>query len=338
MTSQKLCEMDVTFMPDKAPPNIRPTGTHILLLGTAAFWGSAFVFSKVAEDSVPPLVAAFLRFGLAALLGVAIILIRKLRDSNYRTTPKKAWFDTMVLGVVGVTGYNVFFFLGLALSQASDGSMIIPTMSPAITVILAALFLKDKFRIQQIIGLCVTLFGSMIFFSAVTLLRTANPHQRVLGDMLFLAAAVFWAVNTLLSKRTTSKTDPFLATTYAMVFGSIVLGLAALPQLLMVHWTVLGWRFWTDEGYLALLPSVLANWFYYLGVQRIGPARTSVYMYFVPVSSLILSALVLGETLTAAQFVGAILMMIGVWMINRRKRSTIPAPEVHGDLARSRRG
>ncbi len=300
--------------------SIGKSGTYVLLTLTAIFWGSAFVFSKVAENSAPPVVAAFFRFGLGAILGVVMILVQKARNPNFVAIPKTAWKDTIILGLVGVTGYNLFFFGGLSLSQSSDGSMIIPTLSPAITIILAGLFLKERFRKNQTIGLFITLIGAMIFFSAIVFLRTPSGMHRMIGDGMFLASAVLWAINTLLSKRITSRVDPFLVMTYAMVFGSIVLGAIAFPQLIHLNWSSLSWGFWVNEGYLALFSSVLANWFYYLGVHRIGPSRASVFMYFVPVSALIIAGFVLGESLTMTQLLGAALMMVGVWQINRKSR------------------
>lgn len=296
-----------------------PLATYTLLLGTAIFWGSAFVFSKVAEDSVPPMVAAFLRFGLAAVVGLVFIIVLHVRNRKYKLMPTDAWLDTFLLGITGVTAYNIFFFLGLYYSQSSDGSMIIPTLTPALTVILAVMLLKERFRKNQTIGLILTLIGALLFFSAILFLRSPSMHNRLLGDVLFLGAVVFWAANTLLSKRVTNKVDPLIASTYAMLFGSIFLGFLAFSQFGKVHWASLSWQFWVDIIYLAVLPSVLANWFYYVGVKRIGPARASVFMYFVPISALILSVLILGETLTGWQSAGAVLMMIGVWQINRRR-------------------
>lgn len=308
-----------------APNDGRLYRTYGLLVLTSAFWGSAFVFSKVAENSVPPLVAAFLRFGLGSIVGLIMILVHKLRNAHYDVTPGKAWSDIVVLGAVGVAGYNLFFFEGLALSQAPDGSMIIPTLSPAITVILAGIFLKERFRRKQGVGLGLTLVGSIIFFSSIVFSHMSGGQHRIIGDLMFLGSAVFWAFTTLLSKRTTSRMDPFLVSTYAMAFGSLILGWIAIPQLTKIEWANLGWPFWTDAVYLAIFPSVLANWFYYSGVRRIGPSRASVFMYLVPVSSLILAAAVLGETLTLGQFAGAALMIVGVWLINRKTRSTAPA-------------
>ncbi len=293
-------------------------GTYALLLLTSIFWGSAFVFSKVSENSVSPFVAAFFRFGIGAIIGVLMILIQKARNPQFVATPKAAWRETILLGLVGVAGYNLLFFAGLSLSLASDGSMIIPTLSPAITIILAVIFLKERFRRNQTVGLIITLIGALTFFSAIVFMQTTGGTQRLLGDGLFLGAAVLWATNTLLSKRITSRVDPFLVMTYAMAFGAIVIGIIAFPSLLHLNFQNLSWKFWLNQVYLALFPSVLANWFYYLGVHRIGPARASVFMYFVPVSSLIIAGIVLGETLTITQFLGAALMMVGVWMVNRK--------------------
>ncbi len=304
-----------------------PIWTYALLLSAASFWGTAFVFSKISEDSVPPVVAAFIRFGLAAIIGSVILIIQKLRNREYRATPEKGWVSTMGLGLVGVTGYNLLFFWGLSFSQASDGSMIIPTLSPAITILFAVLFFKERLRKREIQGLLLTVFGAIIFFFAILTLWTPSIPNRLLGDGLFFGAAVLWAASTLISKRTTRKVDPFVAAVYAMIFGSLVLGLIALPELLRTQWAVLSWQFWTNEGYLAVMPSVLANWFYYWGVNRIGPARASVFMYFVPVMSLLLATTILKETLSVAQILGTIFMISGVWMINRPRQQTRRAPK-----------
>ena len=310
---------------NSAAPDVRRLyATYGLLVLTSVFWGSAFVYSKVAETSVPPLVAAFLRFGLGSIVGLVMILARRLRDPGYVVKPRKAWLDTAILGAVGVAGYNLFFFEGLALSQAPDGSMIIPTLTPAITVILAGVFLRERFRQKQVAGLGVTLVGSLIFFSAIVFTHISGGQHRIIGDLMFLGSAVLWAFATLLSKRMTSRMDPFLVSTYSMAAGSLILGVVALPQLVSIDWGSLGWPFWSDVVYLAVFPSVLANWFYYLGVKRIGPSRASVFMYLVPVSSLILAAAVLGETLTLGQFAGAALMIVGVWWINRKPRPAAP--------------
>lgn len=309
-----------TITDSKQTTSVGKMATYLLLLATTTFWGSAFVTSKIAVAVVPPSVAAFIRFGLGAIFSILLLRFLHSRDQTVQAIPDGSWRRVIILGLVGVAAYNVLFFWGLAFSYASDGSMIIPVLSPAITVILAAVFLRERIGLQQVTGLILTLIGSIVFFSAVGFQGGVNSH-RIIGDLFFLAAAACWSVYTLLGKKILQMVSPLWATAYAMLFGSIVLGILALPDIVKVHWSNLSPGFWVNQFYLALFPSVLANWFYYLGVKEIGPSKAAVFMYIVPVSGLVLAGLILGDVLTYVQLFGSVIMVFGVWFVNRRNLS-----------------
>ncbi len=298
-------------------PTFGKAATYAMLTATAIFWGSAFVTSKIVVGDVPPSAAAFIRFGLGAFFAVLLLIILRSRDKTVQVTPNGNWAGVLVLGLVGVAAYNLLLFWGLAYSKASDGSMIIPTLSPAITVVLAVIFLKEKFRWQQVTGLGITLAGSAVFFLSVVLGEVRDIH-RITGDFMFIAAAACWSIYTLMGKKILQRISPLVATAYAMLFGSVVIGAFSVRDLAAVHWTHLSLDFWVSQFYMALFPSVLANWFYYLGVKRIGPARAAVFLYIVPVAGLVLATVMIGDVLTVAQIAGSALMLLGVSIVNRR--------------------
>ncbi|SEM69608.1 DMT family transporter [Lihuaxuella thermophila] len=305
--------------------------TYLMLIATTSFWGSAFVGSKWTVASIPPVTAAFIRFGLGAVFMFALLMTR---ERPARTIPKSAWLSVSLLGLVGIAAYNLFFFWGLNLSRATDGSMIIPTMSPVITVLLAAVFFKQKMKKQQITGLLLALLGSAVFFWGISL-EGSFDHQRILGDLFFWMAALCWAVYTMYGNRVLEKLDPLTVTAYATLSGALLLGLLSAPSLTEIQWGNLGVNFWLIQLYLALLPTVLGNWFYYLGVRNIGAPRASVFMYFVPVSGLLLAALILDETLTFVQMIGSVLMIAGVWLVNRRNRPSAPVQKAAHETGKS---
>lgn len=306
---------------------------YILLLITTSLWGSAFVFSKIAENSVPPAAAACLRFGIGTIVSFIMLFTLRARSKNknqIRRFPKGKFLRILLLGLIGVFAYNWLFFMALSYSPAADGSMIIPSLSPAITVLLSAIFLHERLRKNQALGLVCTLIGAAIFFFAMALTKQANGHHGI-GDVLFLGSAILWATYTLLGKNVLQAMDPLLTTSYAMLTGAVALGIVAAPSLVRIHWASLGGDFWLDQAFLGIFPSALANWFYYVGVRTIGPPRASVFMYFVPVSGLILSAIFLHEIFSVIQFIGAIVMILGVWMVNRRSRP-VPSQTPAGDV------
>ncbi|EGK14251.1 DMT family transporter [Kroppenstedtia eburnea] len=147
--------------------------------------------------------------------------------------------------------------------------------------------------------------------------------ERLIGALFFLLAAICWAFYTLYGNGVLKELDPFPVTAYAMLTGAVLLGLFAAPDLMSVSWSSLEPGFWINQFYLALCPSVLANWFYYRGVQSVGASRAAMFMYIVPVSGVLLAVTLLGERLAPVQVFGSLLMVLGIWLVNRRQE---PSP------------
>ncbi|OLO36350.1 hypothetical protein BTR23_15890 [Alkalihalophilus pseudofirmus] len=292
-----------------------PVKTFLLLLIGTAFWGSGFPLTKIVMNSVTADVAAFFRFGIGALVMVVYCLTK---NKTTRKVGRGNWQLIILAGFIGVTIFNLLLFTGLHFANASDGSIIIPILSPVITVILASFFLHEKLRRIQVIGIAVALFGTVIFFSVI--FDGSQLHlQRFLGILLLLGSALCWAIYTILGKRLFQRVDPLPATAYGMLIGSLIIGLVALPNLITTNWGSLNFNFWLINLYLAVFPTVLAYLFYNNGVKEIGGGRASVFMFFVPISGLIVSALVLYEIPTIFQVIGALFMIIGVYIVNVQK-------------------
>lgn len=296
---------------------------YIYLAFTALFWGSAFVGSKVAVAAVPPAVAAFFRFGLGALIMLAIQSLRRRAASDAlssREVWRKHWGSIALLGLTGVAMYNLFFFAALKFAYASDGSMIIPTVTPVLTTVLAAWWQKERFGRAQIGGLAIAFCGALLFFSHLLSADGFDGSGRAMGGLFLVFSSLCWAYYTLLGARVLQEVDSLTLTGYAMMVGAAFLGIVAAPQMITLPWSELTLTFWLLQGYLALFPSVVGNWFYYRGVQAIGGARASMFMYLVPVFGVLLAVTLLGEELALVQVVGAFIIVIGVRVSARRPR------------------
>jgi drug/metabolite transporter (DMT)-like permease len=134
---------------------------------------------------------------------------------------------------------------------------------------------------------------------------------RLLGDLIYVAAAATWAAYTLVGRRILADTDPVRATTFAMVIGAVLLAVLAAPAVPDVAWSDLPPRFWGTMAYLAIGPTALAFVLYYVGVRRVGPTRTSIMMFLTPVFGSVTAIVLLGESLAPVQVGGAVLMLAG---------------------------
>lgn len=294
-------------------PLSKKSFTILMLLANMVLWGSAFVTSKIVVGLASAPVSASIRFGLAALIFGIFLLAQQ---SHPRKVSKMNLFRLFLMGATGVALYNWLFFVGLDLATATDGTIIIPAMSPVMTSLFALLFFKEKLTKIQGAGLLVASVGAILFFFSIA---TGSFHlERFWGGLLFLGSAVSWAIYTLIGRNVLKEIHPLISTSYAFIFGGALLILVALPQYSSTNWSQLGFDYWSIQFYMALFPTVIANFFYSYGVKNIGPSQTAMFMFFVPISGLILATVILHESLNYIQMVSSVCMILGIWLVNNK--------------------
>ncbi|WP_069166320.1 DMT family transporter [Nocardia altamirensis] len=290
---------------------------RLLLVLVMALWGSAFASSKLAVGDVPHEVAGFLRFLIGALVLLVVLRPRRvgLKDAAHIAG----------IGLIGVFGYNVLFFLGLSLAPAADGSVIVPMSSPVITVAILAALGRTRLSGPRALGLAVAVAGGVVFFVGIP---SSDNGNRLLGDLVFLGAAACWSGYTLLGAPVLARFSAPTVTLYATAAGTIALGVLAAPALPDVAWSTLGIEFWCNQLYLGILPTALAYVLYYRAVGQVGPATAATAMFLVPAFGLGCAWLLLGETIEPVQIAGAALMFVGAWLNTRKETLAEPAVAV----------
>ena len=186
---------------------------------TTLVWGSCFVLTKVMLTAYTPTQIIPLRMGLAYL---ALWALRP-------KTMKLPWKDELMFILIGITGGSFYFFLqntASAHTSAANVSILV-SMSPILTVILAQLFSRrgEKLGKWVYIGAVVAIAGVVM----VVLNGTLSFHLSPLGDLLALAAALMWAVYSILVKKYTERYDNFLVTRRVFLWAF----LTSLPLVLL---------------------------------------------------------------------------------------------------------
>jgi drug/metabolite transporter (DMT)-like permease len=292
---------------------VRPYGrVYAGLVLTMFFWGSAFPTSKMLVLEVPPEVAAVLRFGFGSLLMMAILFRRSAKP----VPDRDVWVRLAAVGIVGVTGFNTLFFQGLSLAPSSDAGIIIPTMSPVFTALAGMLFLGEPARLHRIAGLAASLAGAVLFFWEV-IAHTGGQEGRVWGDAALIGAAVCWAVSSILSRPLSVRIGAMPAASWSLFLGSILLLVISSPQMAVVDWGLLTGRFWIVLAYVVVFPTVIAYVLWMEGIRILGSSPATSFMFLAPLFALIIAAALLGERPTPLQGIGGILMLCGVWLVNR---------------------
>ncbi|MBI3975342.1 MAG: DMT family transporter [Armatimonadetes bacterium] len=169
--------------------------------------------------------------------------------------------------------------------------------------------------------------GLGVAFAGLILVMSPGENGsrlRLLGDLLFFLGAFCWAIYSLVGKAATTRYNPVLATLYATVSGTLLL----LPFAIAER----GWRpllaspppAYLGLLYLGVFGTVLAFVFFYEGVHRVGAVRATPFAFLVPVIGVLSSVIVLGERLTAPVVAGGALVLLGLWMVQRRPAAVIP--------------
>lgn len=280
---------------------------------TTLFWGGTFVAGKWAVGEAPPFFVAFLRFAIASLVLWALVAWGRRGSDERFPLPEDGvqWAGLFSLGLTGVFLYNFVFLTGLSWTSATNGSLIV-AFNPLLTAILSAWWLKERIRPVQTGGLLLALLGVGVVITrgSITVIRSLSINP---GDLLMLGAPLAWALYTIAGKKVLRFFTPLVATAYASLIGTVLLlPAAALEGSLLsgVHrLTVYGW---ISVLQLSLLGTVVGFVWWYEGVELLGASRAAIFVNLVPLFGVLLSALILSESLVVSQLAGGILVVLGV--------------------------
>lgn len=285
---------------------------YIMMLFTTLFWAGAFVSAKLSVVAVPPEIVAFFRFAV----GGAILMLLLVRLSPQELRLRRADLPLLLaLGLTGVAAYNLLFFWGVKLANATDGALIIPTLNPIATLFLAAAFLSEPLTKRKLAGAATCIAGQALIFYGVIAGAQTSP-DRLLGAGLFLGAALCWSAYSVLGRVAVRRFSSLGANAWAMVLGTGMLLPFALWRAPSLEWGALTLGFWGHIAYMGIGATALAFWLFYQVVQQLGASRASIFMNMVPVFTILLAASILGERAEPVQLAGMVVVLGGILVAN----------------------
>lgn len=289
---------------------------RLLMVLAALFWSGAFITGKIVVQEFPVFSLTFFRF-LFALPFVFLIL--RVKEPLAWLPRGRQWLPLAVLGVVGTFLYHALFFTSLRYTTAINSSLIGAT-NPMVTTVLAALFFHERLTVRR-------LGGIILSFSGVFLVITNGQWQMLMalqfnvGDLIMFAAVCSWAGYSLLGRRYMKQygLTPLVMTAYTFlicVVFSIPFVLWEEPAAFLPG---ISWRGWAAVLYMSVFASVLGYLFQLVAIQRIGAARSAVFINLVPVFTIVQSVLLLGESAGFYKLLGAACCMLGVYLATRQE-------------------
>jgi len=284
---------------------------HISAVITILIWGTTFISTKVLLNSFSPIEILFYRF----LIGFLILFL--IYPHRMKTNGLKQELLLIGAGLTGVTLYFLLENIALTYTMASNVGVII-SIAPIVTAIVAHFFLKsEKLHSNFFIGFLTSIVGIALITFNGSFALDLNP----LGDILAMLAAILWAVYSIITRRISQLGYNTIQTTRRTFLYGLIFMLPAL-YIFKFQW---GFdRFTQPINLLNILflgfgASALCFVTWNTAVKTLGAVRTSVYIYMVPVITIVTSMVVLQEKITGIAFVGIVLTLLGLLLSERNK-------------------
>jgi drug/metabolite transporter (DMT)-like permease len=278
-----------------------------LLAVLSVLWGGSFFFNGIALKELPPLTLVLLRVVIAAAILLPMLRLRGLtlpRDvAGWRPFVAVALFNNVVpfsLIVVGQT----FISSGLA--------SVLNATTPLFTLIVMVMAGEEKASARRIGGVLAGLIGVVILRGAPGLDNSG------VGIVFGLAACVSYGIAALLARRHLAQSPPLATATGQLIASSVMM--AVIAGVVDRPWTLAmpGLPTWLAIIGLAVLSTALAYILFFQILRRSGATNVMLVTLLVPITAILLGSVVLGESLSAREIVGALVIGSGLLIIDGR--------------------
>lgn len=310
-----------------------PIFTYLTLTLTMLLWGGTFISGRMLAASVAPASAAFLRFAIAS---AALLLMTRLMAGGLQRPRRRHWLPLVLLGATGVFSYNVCFFIGLKHIGAGRAALFV-ACTPLVITLLSLLFYRERLPLLGFAGILLSLTG------AVFVIGNGHPAALIqgsfgIGELALLGCVLSWSAYTLIGRSVLTTLSPLASVCYSSFIGALLLLVPALDAGLISTLPILSLTDWFNLSYLGIGGTALGFSLYYQGIQKIGATRAGVFINLVPLFALLLSWLLLAESVRLPVLAGGLLVLAGVSLTNAAGRRAVMQLAAHGpaSLPRSR--
>ena len=273
-------------------------------------WGATPTFGRVLSAYEAPLVIVCGRFLIAFALLAIVVRVRK----QFIVIPKKYWLAFLALGATGIFLHNGLMFKGLEYTSASVSSVLLSCIAIQV-VCLEVIFYRKIPDAKTVLGILLALFGTFYVISNCDLSHI-SAFELDFGAVLILLSGLSWALYSLLGSHLLAQFPSLIVTTLATFTGLLFLVPFLFVDLEMTLEIFSDLKVVSALFILGILGSAIGFLWYYDAVHELGTTETAVYINIVPVFGIGIAALFLDEEVGSALYVGAALVLIGVFLVN----------------------
>lgn len=271
-------------------------------------WGGGWSALKILTASVGVEVLSLWRFIIMFFAFIPILIYIKVPLH----LPRKSLVYILTSSVLNVA-FMIFAYLGVEISTAGNGGVIITVLSPLFTFILSLLFFKLRYTKKQYIGLFIGLLGGLIMLNIVNIELFIEG-----GEFYFILAAITWAGVSALAQQSHAYIHPIHYSFFIASFSMLILFVINISEDISLVFEQ-DLKFWSALLYLGVFGQTIATTIYFVASGKLGSSHASSFMFLVPFFALLISFLVLDESLKVHIILGGVISLFSVYLINKRQ-------------------
>ena len=264
-------------------------------------WSGSLVASKLRYGSLGPMSLGLTRFVLGS-----IVLLLLVHWRGFPTPGRRDMVRIALTGLLGITAYYAAENLGVSMLPASTSSLVVASF-PAMTLVLECGLDRTLPSVRKAVGVALAFLGVALI--AVT--ESGGGSQPIFaGCAVLMFGGLCWSVYNFLMRPLLGSYDPLVITCWQTIFGAVGFLPLALAEGLpssMPDGTA-----WLSVAYLVLGCTVAGFLLYNVGLEGLSASTATAFANLIPVFGLVLSALVLHESISVQQLIGGAVVVGGI--------------------------
>ncbi|MFT5890510.1 MAG: drug/metabolite transporter (DMT)-like permease [Dokdonia sp.] len=277
------------------------------------FWGSTYLWNKIAVTELPPFMLASMRFSTAGLI---IFLIARVMGISLKIT-KKEFLNCLLAGFLFLGYGNGVFVWALKYVDSSFGALLASTQ-PLVILILMRLWYRKTIKVKSIVGIALGMIGMYVLVSQKGL---QIQEGSTLGIIMIFTCILSWGIGSLFVAQASMPKNFFITTGYQMILAGVMLAIASF--VIGESWSnPIDWTLKTQLSLLALIlfGSIAAFTSFNYLLKEVATEKVATSAYINPIVAIILGWYFLDEVITLQTVIAAVILLAGVYFINTAKK------------------
>ena len=279
-----------------------------MLLAVVLLWSGNFTAMRYAIGSFHPIAFSAVRFGLGAALYALVVL---WREGSLRIARRDVG-AVLLLSGVGIFANQVAVIYAVQKAGAANIGMLMAS-APIIAALLARRLGHERIGARHDMGIAVAATGALLVLYGGGGVGSAP----LIGWILGLATAATWASYSVLLRPLMARYSAERLSAAVLLTGSAMLIPVSLPQLAEQDWGRPSGNAWLALGYSLVFSLLVTNVLWFDAIHSVGAARATVFLYLEPFCVAVIAMVVLGEHVSAAEWVGGVVILAGVLVARR---------------------